>query len=156
MNSHERIDRLLTRKQAAEILCIQPQTLAKWASKNGPERGLPFIKIGSSTRYRREDILSFIENGKNTKRKANKPKPPEITSELVAARQALNLAGQKGLTPRQLHRDRRSLFPTSDLAEKAFNQLFQLNIVEKIVITKATGRQKTAWRLIEKQNKPDY
>ena len=55
---------LLTRQQTAEILGIQPQTLAAWACVNGPERDLPVIKIGRLARYRREDIDAFIENGR--------------------------------------------------------------------------------------------
>mgnify|MGYP002637651160 CR=1 FL=1 len=153
MISNDQMPELLTRQQAAEILGIQPQTLAAWASKSGPKRSLEFVKIGRLSRYRREDIAAFIEAGKQssnekkTRRSFTKPEPPEITPALREARHALNAAGQEGLTPRQLHRDNQRLFPTSDMAEKAFNQLMQFNIVERIVITKATGRQKTAWRM---------
>ena len=55
---------LLTRQQTAEILGIQPQTLAAWACVSGPERELPVFKIGRLARYRRVDIEAFIENGR--------------------------------------------------------------------------------------------
>jgi predicted DNA-binding transcriptional regulator AlpA len=53
-------DKLLTRKQAAEFLQCKESTLAIWKStKRYP---LPCIKIGKNVRYRRSDILAFIEN----------------------------------------------------------------------------------------------
>ena len=60
---------LLSRQQTAEILGLQPQTLASWACQNGPERDLPVIKIGRLARYRREDIERFIENGRTAAKK---------------------------------------------------------------------------------------
>ncbi len=156
MISNEQMPKLLTRQQAAKILGIKPQTLATWACVSGPERNLPVVKIGRLSRYRREDIDAFIENGKKclnkkkTRPESTKLEPTKRTPELDAARFALNAAGQEGLTPRQLHRGNQQMFPTSDIAEAAFIQLFRLNIVERLVITKATGRQKTAWRIIKK------
>jgi hypothetical protein len=156
MISNDQMHELLTRQQAADILRVKPQTLAAWACVSGPERNLPVFKIGRLVRYLRADIDAFIENGKQslnekkTRRSFAKPEPPEITRELREARYALNAAGQEGLTPRQLHRDNRRSFPTSDMAEVAFNQLMQLNLAEKLIITKATGRQKTAWRMIKR------
>jgi excisionase family DNA binding protein len=50
---------LLTREQAAEILGIQPQTLAVWATtKRYP---LPMVKVGSRVRYRRRDLEKFLD-----------------------------------------------------------------------------------------------
>lgn len=66
MISNDQMPELLTRQQAAEILGIQPQTLAAWASKSGPKRSLEFVKIGRLSRYRREDIAAFIEAGKQS------------------------------------------------------------------------------------------
>lgn len=49
---------LLSRKQAAEHLNIEPQTLASWAC-NG-RYGLPFVKIGRRVMYRLADLEAFI------------------------------------------------------------------------------------------------
>lgn len=51
---------LLTREEAAEMLRIKPQTLAKWASHGRYQ--LPYTKIGKAVRYRRSDIVAFIED----------------------------------------------------------------------------------------------
>lgn len=52
-------DRLLTRKQAAELLQCKESTLAIWKStKRYP---LPCVKIGKSVRYKLSDVLAFIE-----------------------------------------------------------------------------------------------
>jgi len=58
------IPELLTRQQTAEILGLQPQTLAAWSCVNGPDRDLPFVKVGHAVRYRREDVLTFIERNR--------------------------------------------------------------------------------------------
>jgi len=51
--------RLLTRAQAAEMLGLKAQTLAIWSMTG---RNLPVVRIGPKTvRYRRSDILAFIE-----------------------------------------------------------------------------------------------
>jgi excisionase family DNA binding protein len=49
---------LLTTKQAATYLGIEPGTLAVWRSTN--RRVLAYVKIGSQVRYRREDLDKFI------------------------------------------------------------------------------------------------
>lgn len=52
-------DRLLKRPEAAELLGLKPQTLAKWAVTGA---NLPFVKVGThSVRYRLSDICSYIE-----------------------------------------------------------------------------------------------
>lgn len=52
-------ERLLTRRQAAEMLGLQPQTLAVWACER--RSGLPFRKVGSRAMYRLGDVVSFID-----------------------------------------------------------------------------------------------
>lgn len=51
---------LLTPEQAAAHLGIKPQTLAVWRNTN--RRKLPYVKVGSSVRYRRQDLEQFIES----------------------------------------------------------------------------------------------
>ena len=52
--------RLLNRKEAAEFLGIKEMTLAIWQSTK--RYGLPVVKVGRLVRYRRSDLLTFIEN----------------------------------------------------------------------------------------------
>nr|WP_279197190.1 helix-turn-helix domain-containing protein [Ralstonia mannitolilytica] len=49
---------LLTREQVAAMLGIKTQTLAKWACTH--RHNLPFVKVGSAVRYRRNDVEAFI------------------------------------------------------------------------------------------------
>lgn len=49
---------LLTRQQAADLLGIRPQTLAKWALEKSQR--LPFVRVGRAVRYRLADIEAFI------------------------------------------------------------------------------------------------
>ena len=62
------MNKLLTRKQAAAYLQVAPRTLSNWKS-NG-SRYLPCIKVGSSVRYRQQDLDDFVE--------ANVVNPPLI------------------------------------------------------------------------------
>ncbi len=50
---------LLKRREAAAFLGVKPQTLALWASAK--RYGLPYIKVGRSVRYRKSDLLAFLE-----------------------------------------------------------------------------------------------
>ena len=52
-------DDLLTRGQAARILGVKPSTLAVWACNK--RYHLPYIKVGSLVKYRRRDLIEFIE-----------------------------------------------------------------------------------------------
>lgn len=53
---------LLTRKEAAHILRLQPNTLAVWASNKRYLKELPVIRLGrNSVRYRRIDVERFID-----------------------------------------------------------------------------------------------
>jgi len=59
MNNQNNANRLITREEAAEILGLKPQTLAKWAClKRGD---LKMVKLGRSVRYRLKDLEEFIE-----------------------------------------------------------------------------------------------
>lgn len=51
--------KLLTESQAAEILCVQPHTLAVWRCTN--RYPLKYVKVGRSVRYRLNDIEDFLE-----------------------------------------------------------------------------------------------
>lgn len=51
---------LLSRKQAAQYLGLKPQTLALWACKH--THNLPYVKIGSSVKYKLDDLNKFIED----------------------------------------------------------------------------------------------
>ena len=53
---------LLTVKETALLLNIQPQTLAVWRHRR--KFTLPWVTVGSSIKYKLEDIQKFIE--KNT------------------------------------------------------------------------------------------
>jgi len=52
-------DRLLTRKQAAEILGCKPCTLAAWASTG--RAGPRITKVGRLVRYRQSEIDRYLE-----------------------------------------------------------------------------------------------
>ena len=52
---------LLTRKEAAYLLRLRPNTLAVWAVTRRFDKELPVIRLGRNLiRYRRSDILRFI------------------------------------------------------------------------------------------------
>ena len=50
--------RLLTRAEAAAYLGLRTQTLAAWATTKRYK--LPFVRVGSLTKYRVEDLEKFI------------------------------------------------------------------------------------------------
>ena len=60
MTNLKNYDQLITREEAAEILRLKPQTLAKWAHTKRYD--LKVVKVGSSVRYRSSDIENFIKN----------------------------------------------------------------------------------------------
>lgn len=49
---------LLSREEAAELLGVKPQTLAKWVSDGNFD--LPLVKVGRLAKYRPADIDAFI------------------------------------------------------------------------------------------------
>jgi excisionase family DNA binding protein len=54
------LERLLTPREAAEILRVNAGTLAVWRCTN--RYPLKFVKIGRHIRYRESDVKQFIEN----------------------------------------------------------------------------------------------
>lgn len=50
---------MLTPEQTADLLAIEPQTLAVWRCNRRYD--LPFVRIGRRIRYRRADVLAWIE-----------------------------------------------------------------------------------------------
>jgi Helix-turn-helix domain len=55
---------LLDTIAAARLLTLEPQTLRNWRVMGRTD--LPFIRLGRrSIRYRRGDIVAFIESGRN-------------------------------------------------------------------------------------------
>lgn len=57
MSSSPPRERLLSRQEAAELLRLKPQTLAKWALQ---KRFLSVVKCGKACRYRPAEIDAFI------------------------------------------------------------------------------------------------
>jgi hypothetical protein len=62
MTIQEIIDRareLVDEKEAARILDNSPGTLSVWRSTG--RYNLPFIKVGRNVRYRRADLIAWLE-----------------------------------------------------------------------------------------------
>jgi hypothetical protein len=53
------LPKLLTPREAAEMLACAASTLAVWRCTRRYD--LPWILVGRAVRYRREDLLAFIE-----------------------------------------------------------------------------------------------
>ena len=64
MTTVKNTDELLTRRQAARYLQIEPQTLAVWATAG--RYGLPMIKVGRAVRYRRADLDAWLASRTRT------------------------------------------------------------------------------------------
>ena len=61
-------DRLLTRKEVAEVLGFQPQTLARWKWEGREDRP-PEVLVGRAVRYRASELSRWIaERGENPTR----------------------------------------------------------------------------------------
>lgn len=55
----EDLDRLIDEREAADILCYTVRALQNWRCRGG---GPKFVKVsGRSVRYRRRDLLAWIE-----------------------------------------------------------------------------------------------
>lgn len=54
------IDELLNEVEAAAAIDVTPGTLSVWRSTG--RYGIPFIKIGRNVRYRRSDLVSWLES----------------------------------------------------------------------------------------------
>jgi predicted site-specific integrase-resolvase len=57
-------DRLLTPRQAGEVLGVSPATLATWRWRGVPR--LPYVRVGRLIRYRPSDITAFLETQTRT------------------------------------------------------------------------------------------
>jgi excisionase family DNA binding protein len=53
--------KLLTTREAAEILNVNPGTLRVW--RHHKRYPLPYVKIGVAVRYRAEDLQEFMKKG---------------------------------------------------------------------------------------------
>ncbi len=51
----------LTTEQAAQVLGLKPTTLEIWRCRGD---GPAFLKLGRAVRYRHEDLLKFIDEGR--------------------------------------------------------------------------------------------
>ena len=51
-------DAMMTEEQAAELACVSFRSLQTWRLKGGGPR---FAKLGRAVRYRRRDILDWVE-----------------------------------------------------------------------------------------------
>lgn len=61
------VHNLLTRKEAAYLLRLRPNTLAVWAVKKRFAEELPVIRLGRNLiRYRRSDVERFIDASAQT------------------------------------------------------------------------------------------
>ena len=52
-------ERLLNRKEAAQLLGVKEMTLAVWKTNN--RYHLPVVKVGRLAKYRYSDLMAFIE-----------------------------------------------------------------------------------------------
>jgi len=64
-------NQLMTPHEAADLLGIEVQTLATWRCTGRYE--LPFVRVGRAIRYRRADVLAWIESQTVTPSKAAIP-----------------------------------------------------------------------------------
>jgi excisionase family DNA binding protein len=53
------ISDLITPREVARSLSVAEETLASWRSRKKPH--LPFLKVGRLVRYRRSDLVAFVE-----------------------------------------------------------------------------------------------
>ena len=51
---------LLDERAAAAVLDVTPGTLSVWRSSG--RYGLPFVKIGRNVRYRRADLIAWLDS----------------------------------------------------------------------------------------------
>jgi hypothetical protein len=55
-----KLPELLTEAEFCELARIKPQTASVWRSSK--RYALPYVKVGRLVRYRREDVLAFLES----------------------------------------------------------------------------------------------
>lgn len=53
-------DDVMNVEEVAELLKVKPKTVWKWKK----DRGLPFLKIGTATRYMRSDVMAWVASHK--------------------------------------------------------------------------------------------
>jgi len=85
----ENSNKLLTRKEAAELLGTTEGTLAVWACNK--RYNLPIVKVGRLVKYRLSDLMNFIEEnttgkkGKKTTDKTQQKQKQKLFEEFKAA-----------------------------------------------------------------------
>lgn len=55
-------ERLMSRREVAEYLDVPEATLARWAYAGG---GPSYFRVGRHTRYRYEDVISWLEKNRS-------------------------------------------------------------------------------------------
>lgn len=55
----QNLSELITPREVARSLSVAEETLASWRSRKKPH--LPFLKVGRLVRYRRSDLVAFVE-----------------------------------------------------------------------------------------------
>lgn len=64
MGGHD-FDKLLTEREAAPLVGVQMQTLAKWRMQGNPDAP-PFVKVGRSCRYKLSTLKAWIDRLEDT------------------------------------------------------------------------------------------
>lgn len=57
-NTIEDLDVLLREQDAADVLCLSVRTLQSWRIRLA---GPPFVQVGRAVRYRRRDLIAWID-----------------------------------------------------------------------------------------------
>ncbi|WP_319802010.1 helix-turn-helix domain-containing protein [Azospirillum fermentarium] len=57
-------DHLMTPRETAAMINVTEKTLANWRVSG--VMGLPFFKLGRAVRYRRGDVISFLNRQRHT------------------------------------------------------------------------------------------
>jgi excisionase family DNA binding protein len=65
-NKENNKPKLLTSQEAADYICVAPDTLSVWRCTG--RYSIPYIKIGSKVRYREQSLDEFLE--KRTQKRA--------------------------------------------------------------------------------------
>lgn len=79
-------EKLLTEKQAAEMLAVSFTTLSTWRCKH--RYSLAFVRLGSARaiRYRLSDVLAFIESGLAAGAEGKRPRATKAEPQPAAGR----------------------------------------------------------------------
>lgn len=57
-NTRKDLDALLREQEAADLLCLSIRTLQSWRIRAA---GPPFVQVGRAVRYRRRDLIAWID-----------------------------------------------------------------------------------------------